>query len=105
MTTIEQSILTSLICVGIKITYSEGKIFDFVGNWLIKLYDKGGWYSYIAMPLGACHYCMASVYGILFHVCLVLIGCAGKTALLPAVLLASVFLNGVFYGVLNKLEK
>ena len=99
-----ESLFISLICIGFKICYAEGKIFDFVGAKLQKMYDRGGFIGYLSMPLGACHYCMASVYGITFHLCMLSLGLAAQSALLPAILLVSIFLNGVFYAWYQKLD-
>lgn len=94
-----------MCCIGLKIAYADGKVLSFIGNALKKLYDKGGIYSYIAMSLGVCHYCMSSLYSISFHVCLGFVGYAGSSLLLPAIILIVCFLNGVFYGLLGKLDK
>jgi hypothetical protein len=105
MTWYEQTILTSLVCIGLKVCYAPGKIFSFVGSLLMKIFNKGGIWCYIAMPLGACHYCMASVYGVSVHLFLCLVGIGVASAQLPLILLSVVVMNGILYGLLEKFDK
>lgn len=100
-----ESMFISLLCMGWRIVISPGKLLGFVGNKLQRMYDHGGALAYISMPLGGCPYCMASFYGIFFHVCMDFIGLAVGWRLVPAGLLISCYLNGVFYWTLKKLDK
>jgi len=79
-------------------------IFSFVGSWLKKLYDYSSFTEKLSFPLGHCHYCMVSVYGIAIHLMLLWVGYEGSFPMLPFILLMSAVLNGIFYGVLNKLD-
>lgn len=99
-----ESILISMLCIGFIICYSHNHILSFVGKALTWMHDKGGILHYIQKPLGGCPYCMASIYGILVHFCLVQKGMGVSFDLLAPVLLISVFLNGVFYEVIKKLN-
>lgn len=100
-----ESIFISLICMGIKILYSDGKLLSFVGHKLDRLYNLGGVYSYIAMPLGTCPYCMASVYGLVIHICLSWLNTGVELGWLPPVLLMSIYFNGLFWSIIMKLDR
>lgn len=94
MNLIELSILTSAFCIGFKIITDTGFILAFIGRFLTQLSDK---YPILMKPVYSCHYCMGSVYSVIFY--LIFMPITIKILYeLPLMAVCVVCLNGMFYN-------